>query len=58
MSLLCCDEVFLVVIVFKVMGRSPLGIFSAMVKVDRPTRKRPFPIDCNWLMELLGVDLE
>ena len=29
-----------------------------MLKVDWPMRKRLFPIDCNWLMELLGVDLE
>ena len=43
----------------KVVGPSPLGIFSTMVKVDWPTEKKVFfPIDCKWLMELLGVDLE
>ena len=43
---------------FKVVGPSPLGISSTMVKVDWPTKERFFPIDCKWLMELLGVDLK
>ena len=42
----------------KVVGPRPLGIFSMMVKVDWPTKKRSFPFNCKWLMDLLGVDLK
>ena len=63
---LCCYYVvmkYLLSLLFsKVMGANLLGIFSAMVKVDRPKRKRPFPTNCNWLMEFfffwMAVDLE
>ena len=42
----------------KVVGSRPLEIFGIMVKVDWPTKKRSFPIDCKWLMDLVGVDLK
>ena len=50
---------YMIDLLSKVVGPSPLGIFRMMVKVDWPMKKSFFfPIDCKWLMELLGVDLE
>ena len=49
---------YMIDLLSKVVGPRPFEIFSIMVKVDWPTKKRSFSIDCKWLMELLGVDLE
>ena len=49
---------YMINLLSKVVGLRPLGIFSIMVKVDWPTKKRSIPIDCKWLMDLVGVDLK